>query len=396
MQQTSMQQSTGPVVALPQQPDGWLVYFHHPVASQVPTVWAPASEQMQQNDPTTLCIRNIPNNYTSRMILDLLNGVGFKNCYDFFYLPHDFKRLPKHANVGYFFVNFVSHEVAAQAWNALDGYKNWPMASNKMLSTSWATKTQGLHACIERYQNSPVMHRNVPFECKPMLFHDGEAIPMLSTKDRVKHPRYKMDYGYQGQLDLSVVEATIPPSQKCHDDEASTCHGGGSEDSDGKAEIDASFVGSPSDDTDSSLGFDTPVFDEPVCDVPPRHAMWMPDAATDACLKCTKPFTFLRRRHHCRACGLIFCAECAPRASNRAVIQGDDSPYKRVCMDCACGLGVTPSCVGTEVSKLASPKLTSAKPPEETSYEIRNTFVTIPRSLSVERLMHRPVTSFPL
>ena len=37
---------------------------------------------------------------------------------------------------------------------------------------------------------------------------------------------------------------------------------------------------------------------------------WVPDAAAPACTKCQQRFTFTRRRHHCRGCGNVFCAEC--------------------------------------------------------------------------------------
>ncbi|CEO94928.1 unnamed protein product (mitochondrion) [Plasmodiophora brassicae] len=37
---------------------------------------------------------------------------------------------------------------------------------------------------------------------------------------------------------------------------------------------------------------------------------WLPDHAASACLCCHAPFWFLLRRHHCRACGLIYCHYC--------------------------------------------------------------------------------------
>jgi hypothetical protein len=38
---------------------------------------------------------------------------------------------------------------------------------------------------------------------------------------------------------------------------------------------------------------------------------WLADQMTDECLKCKAKFSFRKRRHHCRACGLIFCSDCA-------------------------------------------------------------------------------------
>jgi hypothetical protein len=38
---------------------------------------------------------------------------------------------------------------------------------------------------------------------------------------------------------------------------------------------------------------------------------WMPDRLCRNCHSCEAPFTFLRRRHHCRLCGQVFCAACS-------------------------------------------------------------------------------------
>lgn len=37
---------------------------------------------------------------------------------------------------------------------------------------------------------------------------------------------------------------------------------------------------------------------------------WIQDSFSDSCMKCQAKFTFSRRRHHCRACGLLFCSNC--------------------------------------------------------------------------------------
>lgn len=37
----------------------------------------------------------------------------------------------------------------------------------------------------------------------------------------------------------------------------------------------------------------------------------LPDSAADDCFACHKAFALFRRRHHCRACGLLFCAACS-------------------------------------------------------------------------------------
>lgn len=37
---------------------------------------------------------------------------------------------------------------------------------------------------------------------------------------------------------------------------------------------------------------------------------WVPDHHAPGCGSCRRNFTLLRRRHHCRLCGDIFCARC--------------------------------------------------------------------------------------
>lgn len=38
---------------------------------------------------------------------------------------------------------------------------------------------------------------------------------------------------------------------------------------------------------------------------------WMPDELSSNCMACKSQFTILRRRHHCRNCGKIFCSRCS-------------------------------------------------------------------------------------
>eukprot|EP01083_Nonionella_stella_P061028 159120_1 len=42
-----------------------------------------------------------------------------------------------------------------------------------------------------------------------------------------------------------------------------------------------------------------------------KKSNWLPDDATKNCVSCNKAFTLTRRKHHCRACGRLFCADCS-------------------------------------------------------------------------------------
>lgn len=62
-------------------------------------------------------------------------------------------------------------------------------------------------------------------------------------------------------------------------------------------------------------------------------AAWLEDRSVMRCCDCDKPFTFYRRRHHCRACGLIFCEACA--GEFRIVRARSETQMERVCNNCA-------------------------------------------------------------
>ncbi|XP_054697820.1 lateral signaling target protein 2 homolog isoform X1 [Grus americana] len=59
---------------------------------------------------------------------------------------------------------------------------------------------------------------------------------------------------------------------------------------------------------------------------------WVPDSTCNQCSTCHSPFTLLRRRHHCRSCGKIFCARCSPHAA--ALPHYGQTKPVRVCTHC--------------------------------------------------------------
>jgi len=134
---------------------------------------------------TTVMLKNIPNNYTRDMFLAMLDAEGFEGLYDFVYLPCDFNR---DANLGYSFVNMtITHAVEA-LWKAFDGFSDWAIPTAKVCQVSWSGPHQGLAAHVERYRNSPVMHKTVRDDYKPVTFANGVRQPFPAPTKKIKAP----------------------------------------------------------------------------------------------------------------------------------------------------------------------------------------------------------------
>ncbi|XP_024939263.1 myotubularin-related protein 3 isoform X3 [Cephus cinctus] len=71
---------------------------------------------------------------------------------------------------------------------------------------------------------------------------------------------------------------------------------------------------------------------EAVEDLGPAPTLWVPDHAVNRCMGCDTEFWLGRRKHHCRCCGKIFCADC----SENSTPLPSEQLYNpvRVCSDC--------------------------------------------------------------
>jgi len=144
------------------------------------------TERKSKKARTTLMLRNLPNNYTRDMLLQMLDSQGFSGYYDFVYLPCDFNR---NANLGYCFVNLVSEDCVRAFWNTFDNFTGWVLPTAKICQVSWSGPHQGLKAHVDRYKNSPVMHQSVPDEYKPVLFSNGIRKPFPPPSRKIKPPK---------------------------------------------------------------------------------------------------------------------------------------------------------------------------------------------------------------
>ncbi|NXC09756.1 ZFY16 protein, partial [Orthonyx spaldingii] len=58
--------------------------------------------------------------------------------------------------------------------------------------------------------------------------------------------------------------------------------------------------------------------------------LWVPDSEAPNCMNCQAKFTFTKRRHHCRACGKVFCGSCCKRKCKLQYMEKE----ARVCTGC--------------------------------------------------------------
>ncbi|KAL6547123.1 hypothetical protein OROMI_022844 [Orobanche minor] len=61
---------------------------------------------------------------------------------------------------------------------------------------------------------------------------------------------------------------------------------------------------------------------------------WISTADNSICSGCHNPFNFIRKRHNCYNCGLVFCKGCSTRKSLKASLAPSTNKPYRVCDDC--------------------------------------------------------------
>merc|ERR1712048_733509 len=93
--------------------------------------------------------------------------------------------------MGYAFVNLITHEDASRVRHHFEGFKTWAVESHKVCEVAWGEPLQGLAAHVNRFRNSPVMHGDVPDECKPVVFESGVQLPFPAPTKKLRPPRWK-------------------------------------------------------------------------------------------------------------------------------------------------------------------------------------------------------------
>uniref|UniRef100_A0A6N2MNH0 RRM domain-containing protein n=1 Tax=Salix viminalis TaxID=40686 RepID=A0A6N2MNH0_SALVM len=112
---------------------------------------------------TTVMIKNIPNKYSQKLLLNMLDNHCI-NCneqiangddqplssYDFLYLPIDFNNK---CNVGYGFVNMTSPQAAWRLYKAFHN-QHWEVFNSRKICAVTYARIQGLEALKEHFKNS--------------------------------------------------------------------------------------------------------------------------------------------------------------------------------------------------------------------------------------------------
>ncbi|KAG2293250.1 hypothetical protein Bca52824_039919 [Brassica carinata] len=161
---------------------------------------------------TTLMLKNIPNKYTSKMLLSAIDE-HCKGTYDFLYLPIDFKNK---CNVGYAFINLIEPEKIVPFYKAFNG-KKWEKFNSEKVATLTYARIQGKVALIAHFQNSSLMNEDK--RCRPILFHtdgpnagDQEPFPMgTNIRSRPGKPRSSSIDNHNGFSIASVSENREEP-----------------------------------------------------------------------------------------------------------------------------------------------------------------------------------------
>ncbi|KAJ6418002.1 hypothetical protein OIU84_001399 [Salix udensis] len=143
-----------------------------------------------EDNRTTLMIKNIPNKYTSKMLLAAIDD-HCRGTYDFIYLPIDFKNK---CNVGYAFINMIDPQQIIPFHKVFDG-KKWEKFNSEKVAYLAYARIQGKAALIAHFQNSSLMNEDK--RCRPILFHtdgpnagDPEPFPTgTHIRSRLGKPR---------------------------------------------------------------------------------------------------------------------------------------------------------------------------------------------------------------
>ena len=147
-------------------PDIFYTVFISPLCERPPLPLAPGT--------TTLMVRNIPTRFTSVSFLRILDETGFRTCFDFFYLPMDFRT---GKNMGYAFLNFTTCAYASAFCSLFHGRRLRMTTSTKVIEIS-PSRRQGLVENVALFKASDLLGSLSLPHFKPLVMIGGTLRPL--------------------------------------------------------------------------------------------------------------------------------------------------------------------------------------------------------------------------
>lgn len=139
-------------------------------------------------DPSTVIIRKMAKTSCRADVQARLNSDGFAGQFDFLYVPLDY--CSKLA-FGHAVVNFTN-TASAMRFYSQQLPAGWPLGleagTQPEVVLAAGQDRHGRDACVERYRNSPVMHRIVPDEFKPVVLSRGRRVAFPRPTERLSAP----------------------------------------------------------------------------------------------------------------------------------------------------------------------------------------------------------------
>lgn len=170
---------------------------------------------------TTVMLRNIPNKYTAKMLLDVLDK-RFAKQYDYVYLPVDFVN---HCNVGYAFINLRGHEARTKFYkhfhnqkvkDVLPGFNSKKVL--KQVCEVNKAKVQGAKENIRRIRQMNMLMQRLKEhpEWVPLIFDsEGKAIPLdLDGATEAEEDILEQNAKERESLSAAPAHHSTPPYQQ--------------------------------------------------------------------------------------------------------------------------------------------------------------------------------------
>eukprot|EP00913_Durusdinium_trenchii_P003196 g2956.t1 len=132
------------------------------------------STDAQEGPATTAMLRNIPNKFSQKALLEEIDAEGFSGLYDFFYVPMDVRNK---TNVGYAFINFLDPADMSRFSQHFEGYRFRNHNSGK------------LRRNVQQLTKKAVLHFNNG-EYKPVVFRDGSSCDL---EEKLQDPSVEME-----------------------------------------------------------------------------------------------------------------------------------------------------------------------------------------------------------